>query len=67
MSGLYQRRSQSLGGLLDTDLTTLANDEVLTYENESWKNKPAGGGTSYNDGKNGGAGRIRWRRRRIWV
>ncbi len=43
MSGLYQRTSQSVGSLLDTDLTILANDEVLTYENESWKNKPAGG------------------------
>ena len=43
MSGLYQRRSQSLGGLLDVDLVNSTNDEVLTYENELWKNKPAGG------------------------
>ncbi len=44
MSGLYQRTSQSLGGLLDVDLVNSTNDEVLTYEDELWKNKPAGGG-----------------------
>ena len=40
MSGLYQRTSQSVGSLLDTDLTNPVNDDVLTYENELWKNKP---------------------------
>ena len=44
MSGLYQRRSQSLGVLLDVEVDNSTNDEVLTYENEIQKNKPAGGG-----------------------
>jgi hypothetical protein len=43
MSGLYQRKSQSVGSLLDTDLTNPINADVLTYENELWKNKPVGG------------------------
>lgn len=43
MSGLYQRTSQSVGSLLDTDLTNPVNDDVLTYEDELWKNKPVAG------------------------
>lgn len=46
MSGLYQRTSQSVGSLLDTDLTNLVNTDVLTYENELWKNKPVAGSNS---------------------
>ncbi len=33
--------SQTLDGLTDVDITTPANNEVLTYENGDWKNKPA--------------------------
>ena len=46
MSGLYQRTSQSVWSLLDMDLTNPVNDDVLTYENELWKNKPVTGSTN---------------------
>ena len=43
MSGLYTRKNQSLGSLLDVQLDNSVNNEVLTYENELWKNKASSG------------------------